>query len=121
MKATRAEAFTAIDSERTYQHYLIRQAGRYEEETKPLEAYVLYMGAYLNDVQTALSKIWGPESTAKALDAIRKVAALCVAAMETHGAPLRLTPTPHPEFSADEPFEPISPPTSVYPFDDIPF
>jgi hypothetical protein len=118
MKATRAEAFKAIDSERDYQQSLIRRAGRYEEETKPLEAYVLYMDSYLTDVKTALSKVWGPESIAQALNALRKVTTLGVAAMETHGAPLRLAPTPHPELEVaqvdDEERDPFDP-------DDIPF
>jgi hypothetical protein len=119
MKATRAEAFKAIDSERDYQQSLIRRAGRYEEETKPLEAYVLYAGQYLNQVKNDLSFVWGPESIEKALNGLRKVAALAVAAMETHGAPLRIEPTDHPELP-DEEFEPIVDNGSEED-DDIPF
>lgn len=97
MQATRQQVYAAIDSERDYQHTMIRAAGRYEEETKPLEAYVLYIDSYLHDVKTALSKKWGPTSIEEALNSLRKVAALSVAAMETHGAPHRMAPTPHPE------------------------
>lgn len=115
MKATRSEVFSAIDSERDYQQSLIRQAGRYEEETKPLEAYVLYMGQYLQKVKDDLSFIWGPESLEKALNGLRKVAALATAAMETHGAIPRTAPTPHPEL------EPVDPPGGDEEDDDIPF
>lgn len=101
MKAHREDVFHAIDTERDYQQSLIRKAGRYEEETKPLEAYVLYMDRYLSRVKDDLSFKWGPSSIADALNGLRKVAALAVAAMETHGAPLRVDATPHPEL--DEP------------------
>lgn len=97
MKATREQTYQAIDSERDYQQSMIRAAGRYEEETKPLEAYVLYMNQYLEKVKNNLSFCWGPKSIEAALEDLRKVAALAVAAMETHGAPKRTTPTPHPE------------------------
>jgi hypothetical protein len=100
MKANREEVFAVIDGERRYQQQMVEKAGRFTEDDKPLEAYVLYMDQYLNNVKNDLSFVWGPESIRKALDGLRKVVALGVAAMETHGVQPRVAPTPHPELLA---------------------
>lgn len=80
MKATRPEVFAAIDSEREY------QAQRWGDKAHEIDAFAAYIQEYTNQ----LMKIVGTSDSEKyKLDAMRKVAGLCVACMEQHGAPHR--------------------------------
>ena len=79
--ATRKEVFTAINSERDYQD---DKWGL--EDTHSLEEWVLYMEEYIAKARKALAD---DEDDDEALENIRKVAGLVVAAMEDHGAPQR--------------------------------
>lgn len=80
----RVAAFEALDSERDYQDdrwaHLPRQA-----IDRSLDEFILYIQQYASEAG-ALST-HGDE--AEALDFVRKVGALCVGCMETHGAPRR--------------------------------
>lgn len=79
--ATIKEVFTAIESERDYQD---DKWGL--EDTHSLEEWVLYMEDYLSKARSALVDA---EDDVEALENIRKVAGLAVAAMQDHGAPQR--------------------------------
>lgn len=89
----REDVYIAIDSERDYQEARAREVGTPEGEVRPhsLEEFVIYMDDYLNELKHQLSRIWTPDRRPPkvALDTLRKVTTLGVAAMEQHGAPLR--------------------------------
>jgi hypothetical protein len=92
MKATRQQVYAAIDTERLLQSLMIQAKDGSPVEHKPVESFALYINDYAAQLQMQLSRIWGPEAQTKALDTIRKIAALCVAAMEQHGAQPRRFP-----------------------------
>lgn len=88
-RASRHEVYCAIESERNYQQRKANSVGK-EEQAKPLESYVVYMDDYLRELKTQISRTWTPDGTVPAaLDTLRKITALGVAAMEHNGAPLR--------------------------------
>ena len=93
----RDAVYAAIDTERDYQVAMAAKAhgDPSNDYGKPLEAFGLYIGDYTRELQTQLSRTWGPDAYKTPLDTIRKIAALCVAAMEVHGAQPRTTPTRH--------------------------
>lgn len=93
----RKAAYKAIDTERDYQVAMAENAhgDPSNDFGKPLEAFGLYIGDYTRELQTQLSRTWGPDAYKAPLDTIRKIAALCVAAMEVHGVRNRTTPTKH--------------------------
>jgi hypothetical protein len=92
-KVTRQEVYTAIDSERDYQdsRYGLKLSGERpasegEGGNRTLDEFILYIQNYAHDVGAfaSTSSDWEQK-----LHKIRKVAGLCVAAMEQHGAPHR--------------------------------
>lgn len=102
----RDRAYAAIDSERDYQDERWGRVGNIEPRKEGLRApqvtgsstmgegvgnrsideFALYIHGYSNDLVKIASHTNDPREK---LDFIRKVAALCVAAMEQHGAPMR--------------------------------
>jgi len=92
-KATRDEVYAAIDSERDYQNSRGNAAGTPDGEVRPhsTEEFVLYMEDYMHELRNQLSRIWTKDRSAPpvALDTLRKVVAMGVAAMEQHGAQQR--------------------------------
>ncbi len=83
----RLEVYAAIESERAYQEMRkTRDNGAAEHS---IEEYLLYMQDYLTETIHVSSRTWGPEAKPKTLEMLRKVTALGVACMETHGAPPR--------------------------------
>lgn len=80
MKATRQDAFSAIESERSYQNY------RWPGHKHTVTEYLVYIQHYLNKAIAVAST---SDSDETALAEVRKIAALGVAAMEENGAPLR--------------------------------
>lgn len=89
----RALAYEAIDSERTYQEKWAEHlsSGRAPTADFPggwrsVDEFAGYIYGYAHDALMLSAKTSDP---AAKLTAIRKVAALCVACMETHGAPRR--------------------------------
>lgn len=78
MKATREEVNRAIDSERSYQNY------RWPEHKHSVTEYLVYIEHYLNKAKAIVSTsaLEGEDE----LDALRKITALGVAAMEENGA-----------------------------------
>ncbi len=88
--ATRKEVYLAIDSERAY------QASRWNRDTtttggfhENLADWILFMEDYLHQARHQLSRNGEPKATQMALNTVRKVTALGVAAMEQLGAPQR--------------------------------
>lgn len=88
--ASREEVYAALDSERAYQDTKGVENGGAPHRHE-LESYVLYMDDYLRMLKTQLSRIWVSDGKPplEALNTLRKVTALGVAAMEEHGAPRR--------------------------------
>ena len=87
---TRAEVYAALDSERSYQNV---RWNRDTTETggihENLADWILYMQDYLIEAVHQLSRNGEPGATQMALNTVRKVTALGVAAMEQLGAPRR--------------------------------
>jgi hypothetical protein len=84
MKATREQVFQALDSERAYQN--AKGAANHGKQ------YLYYMEYYLRLLNTQITTFWGPTANedSGALESLRKLTALGVAAMEEHGAPMRV-------------------------------
>lgn len=83
--AERAEAYRAIDSERDFQDAL-RARGVYDSADKSIGDYLTLICSYTTKACDAYTTNKGDKP---AVAVIRKIAALCVAAMEDHGAPMR--------------------------------
>ena len=96
-KGVREDVYKAIDSEREYQDRRWgntmsgdRVPGCHEQGgDRTVDEFILYIAGYTNDLVENASHF---ADTDVKLDIIRKVTALGVAAMEQHGAPLRLIP-----------------------------
>src|SRR5690242_12518169 len=83
---TRKEVYTVIDGERDYQD--AQRPDRFTEPVLPVAGELICIQTYLTEAQNLYTK--SPGETPKAgLDNIRKIAAMCVRAMEHHGAPPR--------------------------------
>lgn len=81
--ATRQEVYEALDTERTY------QGKRWGDANHSITEFLVYMQDYVAEALHKCSRLPDEEANPQALDSIRKVAALGVAAMEQHGAPKR--------------------------------
>jgi len=90
MKATRQQVYAALDGERDYQDAK-GAANHGVAPSKALEQYLYYMEYYLRLLNTQITTFWGPTANedSGALESLRKLTALGVAAMEDHGAPMR--------------------------------
>jgi hypothetical protein len=82
--APRRAAFDAINSERDYQDSL--WGGGHDREHSPAE-WILFMEEYIANARHIAAT--DPHGEILAMHAIRKVAALAVAAMEVNGSPKR--------------------------------
>ena len=88
--SNRTQVYRVLDGERAYQDAKgIANGG--EPHRHELESYVLYMDDYMTELKHTLSRVWVSNGRApeQALDTLRKVTALGVAAMEQHGALFR--------------------------------
>jgi hypothetical protein len=86
---TRAEVYKAIDSEREYQEKRWNANTTTSEGFHEVGAWLTFMRDYLREAETQISRNADPEASAMAIETIRKIAGMTVAAMEQHGAPLR--------------------------------
>lgn len=77
----RQQVYKIIDGERDYQDR--KWGGRTHDDKKSVGDFIVYMDQYLFRAKEYLTK--NPNKT-YAMDAIRKLTALGIAAMETHGA-----------------------------------
>jgi hypothetical protein len=86
MSTTRSEVYAVIDGERNYQSTKwgnSLSSGRPGDGARSLDEFILYISGYSDKAKAFASEFADSE---KKLDIIRKVAALCVVAMEQHGA-----------------------------------
>lgn len=91
----REDVYKLVDGERDYQDS--RWGGTLSSGRKPtddqnggdrsIDEFILYIKGYTDDAVQVASHFG---DAAKKLDPIRKIAALCVACMEQHGAPSRV-------------------------------
>jgi len=88
IKVPRDEVYRVIDGERDYQ-----DAGLGNSKRHPDQPATMTPGEYLLCMEEVLSdgrKVWyKPDGSQACLDYVRKLAALCVACMQIHGAPAR--------------------------------
>jgi hypothetical protein len=89
MRVTRQEVYNAIDSEREYQNSRWNENTTTSLNKHSLEEWFMYMEDYLNEAKHVLSRTARQEADPIALNIMRKVVTLGVAAMEEHGAPKR--------------------------------
>lgn len=82
MKASRVKVYDAINSERNYQDTRWPKPAHSHSNTE----YLVYIQTYVTEALQKVSHEYGDESTR---DALRKIAALAVAAMEENGAEFR--------------------------------
>ncbi len=81
----RQHVYNAIDDERLYQDQMQGNSLRENvEDNRDLGALILFMDEYVDKAKKAFSGPH-PNGREKALHQVRKVAALGVLAMETHG------------------------------------
>lgn len=86
---TRADAFMAINLERDYQDEMQGNARRENvDDNRELGSLITLIDQYLFKVKAGFAGPH-PEGKNEALDQMRKVAALAVLAMETHGVLFR--------------------------------
>ena len=81
--------YKAIDTEREYQEECWGSTLSSDQPgngDRTLDEFVLYIAGYTDDLVRNASHFGSPQAK---LDIVRKVAGLCVAAMEQHGAPHR--------------------------------
>jgi hypothetical protein len=83
MKSTRQEVYRAIDGERNYQEYRWHRP----EHIHSVTEYLVYIEYYVNRAKVAVSS---QDDEQGALDDLRKITALGVAAMEENGAVQRV-------------------------------
>lgn len=83
MALTRKEVYEIIDGEREYQETRWVRPQHNHSATE----YLVYIDHYL---KKALARVSIEEGEDGALENLRKIAALAVAAMEEHGAPRRM-------------------------------
>lgn len=85
----RQYVYSLIDGERNYQDFKWGSSGSSGTQgngDRTIDEFILYIYGYAQDAVKEASH-FGDAS--KKLDVVRKVAALCVACMEQHGAPAR--------------------------------
>lgn len=82
----REDVYIAIDTERDYQQERWGNNPHRQADDRQIDEFALYIARYtarLVEVATTA------ENDTDKLDVVRKIAALCVACMEQHGAPQR--------------------------------
>lgn len=95
-KVTREDVYAAIDTERQYQDLRWhgtasskRRSSNHGATDRTLDEFALYIKGYADDLANIASHTDEPKEK---LEFVRKVAGLCVACMEAHGAPIRELP-----------------------------
>lgn len=90
MKNQRCRVYDAINGERDYQDNVVGKGpdGRTDGRQKAVGDYLTLIRTYSTRADAAYADTAGDEA---ALHVIRKIAGICVQAMEVHGAPTRET------------------------------
>src|SRR5277367_4994054 len=93
-RTTRADVYTAIDTEREYQDSFVLPDNEYWQ-THTLGEFILMLNQYSAQAQTKWTHPTDPDLRGfeNSLHEVRKIAALAVRCMEQHGAPLRVLPS----------------------------
>ena len=86
---TRPEVYAAIDGERDYQDSRWNSETTTSEGKHELEEWLIYIDDYVTEAKHTIARLPRQESSPKVLASLRKIAAMCVCAMEQHGAPRR--------------------------------
>lgn len=86
---TRAEVYAAIDGERTYQDSRWNAETTTSEGKHTFEEWIVYIEDYLAEAKHVLSRHPAQTAQPTVANIMRKVATMCVACMEQHGAPKR--------------------------------
>lgn len=91
MSTTRTEVYNAIDSERAYQNHVWRENAGLEPESpvRTVAEELLMLEEYVAKARTAWTAAPRRHEVLVTTDILRKCAAICVRAMENHGAPKR--------------------------------
>lgn len=89
MSATRQEVYRAIDGERAYQQLKWKHPVSTGDNGHSLGEWFMYLDDYSMQAKHALTRLPDEQGNQLALETLRKIAAMCVAAMEQHGAPVR--------------------------------
>ena len=85
MKATRQEVYSLIDEERDYQDQKWNPQFTWTGGQHSVSEWILYIEDYVQEARNILARNPDPQATYKALDILRKIAAMSVAAMEQNG------------------------------------
>jgi len=86
-KMTREEVYKLIDGEREYQKKLEEMSP--ETFPLPIAGELVLLRKYLRDAENIYAETFGDPKEQPTMDIIRKLAAICVRAMEGNGAPAR--------------------------------
>lgn len=84
----RKDVYKLIDGERDYQQRRWGQAPSGGIHTQP-EEWIVFIEDYLTEAKHILAREASPECDVKAMAILRKVAAMCVSAMEVIDTPAR--------------------------------
>lgn len=85
----RSEVYAAIDGERAYQDSLWNPATTPSGGIHPVGSWLTFMRSYLRQAEEQISRGADPAASLAAMDTVRKIASMAVAAMEQNGAPRR--------------------------------
>jgi hypothetical protein len=85
-KPTRSEVYAVIDGERWYQDT------KHGVDPHTLTEWMVFIEDYSRESLHATAREPSQTANPKILINLRKIAAMCVAAMEQHGAETRVTP-----------------------------
>ncbi len=88
LNLSRAAVYTQISAERAYQNDDVN------EEIMSVGDELTLLRAYLREAEDKYKECFGDAHEEPAMHSIRKLAAICVRAMEHHGAPERDIRTP---------------------------
>ena len=80
----RNDVYSLIDGERDYQDIIWKD----DKEHSPTE-YLVYIGHYLQKANQLATTLPDKDVNESVMDVIRKIGAMCVAAMEAHETPSR--------------------------------
>ena len=88
-KLTRQEVYELIDGERKYQDDLWLPMDESKHDNHSPEEWLLYIEDYTNEAKHILAREAYGIAESRAMDIMRKIAAMAVCAMEQNGAPPR--------------------------------
>lgn len=91
---TREAVYYCIDTERDYQDLLWNVTTTTTKGMHSVAEWLVYIEDYLNEAKHLLSRGAEQDIASRALDNMRKIAAMAVACMEQNGCSIREKPDP---------------------------